>query len=115
MASSSRSRPQSSSISEQWLLKAATIFACGFLSYLVYDAIMATASELLQRLLVISPLLLIITVHWLSAGREISLPIPGSEPDAIHRAGGSPWGVAFVLLLLCFLISYQPSLHGLIF
>ncbi|KAK7829397.1 hypothetical protein CFP56_029442 [Quercus suber] len=98
-----------------WLLMAAIIFICGFVGYIIYDAIMATASELLQRLLVISPLLLVIAVHWLSTGSHFNLPIPGSEPGAIHRAGGSPWGVAFVLLLLLFLISYQPSLHGLIF
>jgi DNA (cytosine-5)-methyltransferase 1 len=93
----------------------ATLLICGFLGYVVYDAVMATASEMLQRLLVVSPLILIIAVHLLSAGSQFNIPIPGSEPGAIHRAGGSPWGVAFVLLLLVFLISYQPSLHGLIF
>ncbi|ESW30769.1 hypothetical protein PHAVU_002G181000 [Phaseolus vulgaris] len=115
MASSSVSRSGSGfSFSEHWLLMAGTALVCGFLGYIVYDAIMATASELLQRLLVISPLFLIIIVHWLSTGTQISFPMPGSEPSAIHRAGGSPWGVAFVLLLLFFLISYQPSLHDLI-
>ncbi|KAL5765209.1 hypothetical protein ACOSP7_017492 [Xanthoceras sorbifolium] len=116
MASSySTSRTSSFTVSEQWLLMAAATLVCGFLGYLAYDAVMATASELLQRLLVISPLLLIFAVHWLSSGTQLSLPIPGSEPDAIHRAGGSPWGVALLVLLLFFLISYQPSLHGLIF
>ncbi|KAI5596319.1 hypothetical protein BDE02_03G198500 [Populus trichocarpa] len=115
MASAPRPRPTNFTLSEQWVLMAATIFVCGFLGYVVYDAVMATASEMLQRLLVISPLILIISVHWLSAGSQFSIPIPGSEPGAIHRAGGSPWGVAFVLLLLFFLISYQPSLLGLIF
>ncbi|XP_057748853.1 uncharacterized protein LOC130967837 isoform X2 [Arachis stenosperma] len=102
------------SFSEHWLIVVASAVICGFLGYIVYDAVMATASELLQRLLVISPLLLIIVVHWLSTGSQLSFPMPGSEPGAIHRAGGSPWGVAFVLLLLFFLISYQPSLHGFI-
>ncbi|KAJ0020214.1 hypothetical protein Pint_31345 [Pistacia integerrima] len=109
MASVGPEPPGFGKASEEWLLKAATIFVCGFLGYLVYDAIMATASDLWQRLLVISPLLLIIAVHWLSSGSQLNLPIPGSEPGAIHRAGGSPWGVAFVLLLLFFLISYQSS------
>ncbi|KAF9686485.1 hypothetical protein SADUNF_Sadunf03G0163600 [Salix dunnii] len=110
MASAPRpTRPTNFTLSEQWLLIAATVFICGFLGYVVYDAVMATASEMLQRLLVISPLILIISVHWLSAGWQFSIPIPGSEPGAIHRAGGSPWGVAFVLLLLVFLISHQPS------
>ncbi|KAJ6346617.1 hypothetical protein OIU76_003321 [Salix suchowensis] len=115
MASAPRPGPSNFTLSEQWLLMAATVFVCGFLGYVVYDAVMATATEMLQRLLVISPLILIISVHWLSSGRQFSIPIPGSEPGAIHRAGGSPWGVAFVLLLLVFLISHQPSLLGLIF
>lgn len=115
MASAPRSGTSSFSFSEHWLLMAAMIVICGFLGYVIYDAIMATASELLQPLLVISPLLLVIAVHWLSTGSQLSIPIPGSEPGAIHRAGGSAWGVAFVLVLLFFLISYQPSLHGLIF
>lgn len=115
MASGPRPRLSSFTLSEQWLLMTATILVCGFLGYIVYDAVMATASELLQRLLVISPLILIIAVHWLSAGSQFSIPIPGSEPGAIHRAGSSPWGVAVVLLLLFFLITYQPSLHGFVF
>lgn len=102
-------------LSVQWLLTGATILLGGILGYVVYDAVMATASELLQRLLVISPLLLVISVHWLSSGSRFSLPVPGSEPGAIHRAGGSAWGVAVVLLLLFFLISYQPSFNGLLF
>ncbi|KAI5600193.1 hypothetical protein POPTR_001G009300v4 [Populus trichocarpa] len=115
MVSAPRPRPSTFTPSEQWLLMTATLLICGFLGYVVYDAVMATASEMLQRLLVVSPLILIIAVHLLSAGSQFNIPIPGSEPGAIHRAGGSPWGVAFVLLLLVFLISYQPSLHGLIF
>ncbi|KAB1227912.1 hypothetical protein CJ030_MR1G013792 [Morella rubra] len=107
MDSAPRSRTSCFGISEQWIVKATIIVICGFLGYLIYDAVMATASELLQRLLVISPLLLVIAVHWLSTGSHLSLPMPGSEPGAIHRAGGSPWGVAFVLMLLFFLISYQ--------
>ncbi|KAK2641434.1 hypothetical protein Ddye_023197 [Dipteronia dyeriana] len=67
-------------ISEQWSLMAAAMFVCGFFGYLVYDAIMATASELLQRQLVVSPLLLIFAVHWLSSGTQLSLPIPGPSP-----------------------------------
>ena len=115
MASAPRSVTSRFTLSEHWFLMAATIFICGFLGYVVYDAVMATASELLQRLLVISPLLLVIAVHWLSSGSQLNIPIPGSEPGAIHRAGGSPWGVAFLLIILFFLISYQPSLNGLIF
>ncbi|KAK6235693.1 hypothetical protein SCA6_011030 [Theobroma cacao] len=51
MAAAPRSRSSTFTPSEQWLLMTATILVCGFLGYVVYDAIMATASELLQRLL----------------------------------------------------------------
>ncbi|CAL8998426.1 unnamed protein product [Prunus brigantina] len=115
MASAHRSSSWFFYLSENWLPMATMILICGFVGYVVYDAVMATVSELLQRLLVISPLLIVIVVHWLSTGSQVSISIPGSEPGAIHRAGGSPWGVAFVLFLLFFLISYQPSLHGLLF
>ncbi|KAM7279881.1 hypothetical protein ACFE04_007015 [Oxalis oulophora] len=93
----SGSRTSNFNIFEQWvLITGAAGLVCLFIGYVLYEAVMATAYELLQRLLVISPLLLIIAVHWLSSGSHLSLPIPGSEPGAIHRAGGSPWGVAFV-------------------
>ncbi|KAK2996776.1 hypothetical protein RJ639_041265 [Escallonia herrerae] len=116
MASSRRSSTPFSGALGHWYLMAATVFLFAILAYVVYDAIMSTATELLQRLLVVSPLLLVILVHWLAASsNQLSIPMPGAEPDAIHRAGGSPWGIAFVLILLFFLISYQPSLHGLIF
>ncbi|PRQ35563.1 hypothetical protein RchiOBHm_Chr5g0081381 [Rosa chinensis] len=115
MASAPRSSSWLFNLSENWLLIATTTLICVFAGYVVYDAVMATVSELLHRLLVISPLLLVIVVHWLSTGSQITIGIPGSEPEAIHRAGGSPWGVAFVLVLLFFLISYQPSFLGLLF
>ncbi|KAF4371130.1 hypothetical protein F8388_020857 [Cannabis sativa] len=110
------SSPSNFTLSDQWyFVMAATILVCGIVGYVVYDTIMATASEVIQRVLVICPLVLVIVVHWLSSGRELSIPIPGSEPSAIHRAGGSPWGLAFLLLMLFFLISYQPTLNALIF
>ncbi|KAI3926905.1 hypothetical protein MKX01_032820 [Papaver californicum] len=102
------------------------VILSGFVWYVVYDAIMVTAAEQLRRLLMVSPLLLIILVHWLSAepsysrgGQNMSMmrPVGGSavvgaeKAGAIHRVGGSPWGIAFVVLLLCFLISYQPSFY----
>ncbi|KAF3965763.1 hypothetical protein CMV_010073 [Castanea mollissima] len=38
------------------------------------------------------------------------IPLPG-ERDSLHRAGGSPWGVALVLVFLLFMISHQSSFH----
>lgn len=102
---------------ENWALMTFMLLLCGVFGYIIYDAVMATASELLQRLLMISPLLIVITVHWLStmpSSSCLSFLLPGSSPGDIHRAGGSPWGVAFVLVIIFVLISFQPSLQSII-
>ncbi|KAI4383668.1 hypothetical protein MLD38_009477 [Melastoma candidum] len=114
MVSAARTIVSGFNFSEQWIVTAVSVLLGGIFGYIVYGAVMATASELLQRLLVISPLLIIILVHWLSSDDQLSIPIRGSEPGAIHRAGGSAWGVALVLMLLIALITFQPVLNGLI-
>ena len=38
------------------------------------------------------------------------LPVFGRFPDAVHRVGGSPVGVAFMLLLILALLYYRSSL-----
>ena len=103
--------------SENWVLMTFMFLLCGLFGYIIYDAVMVTAAELLQRLLMISPLLIIIAVHWLStmpSSSCLSFLLPGSNPGDIHRAGGSPWGVAVVLVIIFVLISYQPSLQSII-
>ncbi|KNA25364.1 hypothetical protein SOVF_007310 [Spinacia oleracea] len=35
--------------------------------------------------------------------------IPKPEHDSFHRVGGSPWGVALVLVLLLLMISYHST------
>ena len=40
------------------------------------------------------------------------LPVFGRFPDAVHRVGGSPVGVAFMLLLILALLYYRSSLFG---
>ncbi|KAI3799429.1 hypothetical protein L1987_34727 [Smallanthus sonchifolius] len=89
---------------DQWFMTIAAMVLCVILGCFVYDAVMSTAAEMLHNLLMISPLVLIIVVHWLSTPNRFSIPMPGSEPDAIHRAGGSPWGLTVVLALLFFII-----------
>ncbi|KAK4764953.1 hypothetical protein SAY86_026043 [Trapa natans] len=37
--------------------------------------------------------------------------LPSRESDSLHRAVGSPWGVAAVLVFLLVMVSYQSSLH----
>ncbi|CAI0414363.1 unnamed protein product [Linum tenue] len=65
----------------------------------------------LKLFLILSPLLLLLLVHCLSAGASFSLYIPLPERDSLHRAGGSPWGVALLLVFLLYMISYQSSLQ----
>ncbi|KAK4798385.1 hypothetical protein SAY86_030711 [Trapa natans] len=60
-------------------------------------------------------LFLLLLVHLLSAAADDRpwAPILASLPerDSLHRAGGSPWGVAAVLVFLLVMVSYQSSLH----
>lgn len=67
-----------------WFMTIAAIVLSIILGYLVYDAIMSTVADMLQSLLMISPLIMVIVVHWLSTSKRFSIPMPGSEPDAIH-------------------------------
>ena len=100
---------------DQWFIAIVAIVLSVILGYLVYDVVKSTAAEMFRSLLMISPLILIIVVHWLSTPHWFNIPMPGSEPGAIHRAGGSPWGLTVILALLVFLISYRPSFHGFLF
>ncbi|XP_026412987.1 uncharacterized protein LOC113308737 [Papaver somniferum] len=90
------------------------VIFCGFVWYVVYDAIMKTAAEQLRRLLMVSPLLLIILVHWLSAepsysrgGQYMSMmrPVGGSavvgaeKAGAIHRSGDYPTAIQTVFII----------------
>ncbi|CAN1186214.1 hypothetical protein LINPERHAP2_LOCUS38014 [Linum perenne] len=61
----------------------------------------------------LSPLLLLLLTQILSHStynnNNVSFPLP--EKDSLHRAGGSPWGVALLLVFLLYMVSYQSSLH----
>ncbi|XP_039126814.1 uncharacterized protein LOC120262960 [Dioscorea cayenensis subsp. rotundata] len=74
--------------------------------YMSYESAFESVMEQLKLMLILSPLVLLLAVHWLSQ-RSPELLIPLPEKESFHRAGGSPWGVAFVLVLLMFMISYQ--------
>ncbi|KAK9755073.1 hypothetical protein RND81_01G000600 [Saponaria officinalis] len=66
-------------------------------------------------LLVLPALLFFIMRHNDSSGRWYVLRFPRPNHDSIYRAGGSPWGVALLLLLLFLMISYHSSLASLWF
>ncbi|OIW11729.1 hypothetical protein TanjilG_20213 [Lupinus angustifolius] len=84
----------------------------GFSWYSNYENIFETMMEQVKLVLMVSPLLLLLVVHLLSNygdGGMLSSFIPLPERESLHRAGGTPWGVGLVLVLLLFMISYHSS------
>ncbi|MQL72113.1 hypothetical protein Taro_004437 [Colocasia esculenta] len=81
--------------------------------YLSYESALESLVDQLKLVLVLSPLVLLLAVHWLSSAEPGRLPLllPLPERDSLHRAGGSPWGVGLVLVLLMVMVSYQSSFH----
>ncbi|ERN11154.1 hypothetical protein AMTRI_Chr04g243600 [Amborella trichopoda] len=81
--------------------------------YLSYESALESIVDQLKLWLIVSPVILLLVVHWLSSDEQRLVPfiLQLPEKDSIHRAGSSPWGVAFVLMLLLFMISYQSYFH----
>lgn len=77
--------------------------------YMTYESIFEGLFDQLKLGLILSPLLLLLVVHLFSNFDTIRSPffVPLPEKDSLHRAGGTPWGVGFLLVLLLFLLSYQ--------
>jgi hypothetical protein len=85
------------------------LFIMGFTWYINYESMFEDLITQIKLFCMIVPLLLLILVHCLSGGVPFLIPLP--EKDSFHRAGGSPWGVAALLVFLLFMISYQSSFH----
>nr|ABK21835.1 unknown [Picea sitchensis] len=79
--------------------------------YMTYESTLEGMRDQLNMVLILCPVMLLLIVHWLSVVEKPTLPLPRSEPNAIHRAGGSPWGVGLLVLVLMVMISYQSSFH----
>ncbi|KAL2234251.1 uncharacterized protein LOC105168494 [Sesamum indicum] len=78
--------------------------------YINYESIFEGLFDQIKLILMVSPLLLLLAVHLLSTLEKSSfffIPLP--EQDSLHRAGGTPWGVGLLLVLLFFMISYQSD------
>lgn len=83
-----------------------------FTWYINYDYAFMDLMDQLKLSLMVFPVLLLLIVHWLAEDRggfpfAVSLP----EKDSVHRVGGSPFGVAVVLVVLMFMISHHTSLQ----
>ncbi|KAL5707680.1 hypothetical protein ACHQM5_018552 [Ranunculus cassubicifolius] len=80
--------------------------------YINYESMFESIFDQVKLVFIVSPLLLLLVVHWLSIGDRdgvpFLIPLP-RERESLHRAGGSPWGVGFLLVFLLFMISYQSA------
>ncbi|RCV11889.1 hypothetical protein SEVIR_2G233100v4 [Setaria viridis] len=91
----------------------------GFSWYTSYESAAESFANQARILLMASPFALLLAVRLLSsvapgeggAARGVGdlLAVPMPERDSIHRAGGSPWGVGLLLLLLLVMVSYQSN------
>ncbi|KAL2486055.1 hypothetical protein Adt_30811 [Abeliophyllum distichum] len=81
--------------------------------YINYEFMFEDLIDQLKLYLMVFPVLLLLILHWLSAHdpRRVPFALSLPEKDSLHRAGGSPWGVAILLLFLMFMISHHASLH----
>ncbi|KAL6656102.1 hypothetical protein ACP70R_006928 [Stipagrostis hirtigluma subsp. patula] len=92
------------------------VFLC-FSWYASYESAAESFATQARVLLMVSPFALLLAVRLLSGvaggegGRRLEdmLAVPMPERDSIHRAGGSPWGVGLLLLLLLVMVSYQSN------
>lgn len=79
------------------------------------EAITEAISELLSPFgLLLLPVILLLVIQFLSSDRGsfISSIFSTGEPDSIHRASGSPFGVALFLVLILFLLYNKISIFG---
>lgn len=81
----------------------------GITWYINYESIFEGLFDQIKLFLMVSPLLLLLAVHLLSAFETSFFYIPLPDRDSFHRAGGTPWGVGLLLVLLFFMISYQSD------
>ncbi|XVF69764.1 hypothetical protein PTKIN_Ptkin11bG0108000 [Pterospermum kingtungense] len=84
-------------------------FVLGLSWYINYESKFEDFINQLKFFLMLTPVVLLLLVHCLSGTVPFLVPLP--EQDSLHRAGGSPWGVALVLVFLLYMISYQSYFH----
>ncbi|KAK4379612.1 hypothetical protein RND71_001474 [Anisodus tanguticus] len=79
--------------------------------YINYESIFEGIMDQFKLVLLLSPLVLLLIVHLLSNLEKSLMFTPLPEQDSFHRAGGTPWGVSILLVLLLFMISYHSDLR----
>ncbi|KAK1301344.1 hypothetical protein QJS10_CPB12g01516 [Acorus calamus] len=81
--------------------------------YVNYESVLEGLMNQLKLAMILSPLVLLLVVHFMSSDDGRRSPFVGVLPerDALHRAGGSPWGVGLLLMVLLVMVSYQSEVH----
>ncbi|CAI0476393.1 unnamed protein product [Linum tenue] len=87
-----------------------------FTWYVNYESAFEETMNQVKLFFMLSPLILLLLLHFLSPSTTSDANSRNKgwssrERDSLHRAGGSPWGVALLLVFLLFMISHQSSLH----
>jgi len=76
----------------------------------LYSTVLEQMEEINPTMVMLSPVLLLILIRWLSQRKPTrSFFFSDVDPSTIHRVGGSPVGVAFILLLVLLMIWYQSG------
>ncbi|XP_073136365.1 uncharacterized protein [Henckelia pumila] len=80
--------------------------------YINYESRFDSMMDHVKFLLMAFPVLLLLVVYWLSSDVGERAPLVWSLPEknSLHKVGGSPFGVAIVLMFLMFMISHHASL-----
>ncbi|KAH6769689.1 transmembrane protein [Perilla frutescens var. hirtella] len=79
------------------------------------EALTDFIAELLSPVgLLLLPIALLLTIQFLSSdsGSFVAAIFSSGEPNSIHRASGSPVGVALVLILVLLLLYNRVSIFG---
>lgn len=79
------------------------------------EALTEFIAEMLSPVgLLLLPIVLLLTIQFLSSdnGSFVAGIFSSGEPNSIHRASGSPVGVALVLLLVLVLLYNRVSIFG---
>ncbi|XP_042493091.1 uncharacterized protein LOC122072757 [Macadamia integrifolia] len=84
--------------------------------YSSYESAVEKTQEQMSLVLIITPLILLIVVRWLSSMENpdflfLSDDRRRMKTHHLPAEGSSPWGVAALIVVLLIMISYQSTFH----
>lgn len=81
-------------------------------SYTSYKMQMQRSAIGFKLLLFFLPLILIFVAHSITKYGRFVVVIPRTKEASSTQSGGSPWGVAVLVVVLMLMIFYQPYFHS---